>query len=186
MNTGCRTIVDSGRPAPERSSTVGRGTCTSDWTASATTAYAASTTNPPRNGVAKRSAARRTDSGPTKPPTMPPASTSEIARGLSAGADDLGRREAILQSERVVHADDRRRHAVEREAPAERSRNAASAQPPILISAPAMKPAAASDARHPQRRRHRRQPPSPAHRRSRRAWQAPSCRPASSRRARSS
>ena len=85
-NTGCRMIFDSGRPPPPVSSAVGLGTFTRDCTASAITATPASTRNEPRNGVANRSFAKRDDSGPRKPPTMPPASTSEIAFALNAGS----------------------------------------------------------------------------------------------------
>ena len=53
----------------------------------ATMATAASSTNDPRNGVANMSLPQRDIAGPRKPPTMPPASTSEMARALVAGED---------------------------------------------------------------------------------------------------
>ena len=86
MNTGLRMIARSGRPPPAFSSAEGRGTWTRDWTASATSATAASSTNDPRKGMANMSLPQRLIAGPRKPPTMPPASTSETARALSAGA----------------------------------------------------------------------------------------------------
>ena len=85
-NVGWRTISASGRPRARRSSIVGAGTCTRDCTARATSAHAARSTNEPTNGVANKSLPHRVVSGPRKPPTMPPASTSEIAFARSAGA----------------------------------------------------------------------------------------------------
>ena len=87
MNTGWRTISRSGRPPPALSAAVGLGTSTRDWMASATIATAASNANDPRKGVANMSLPQRDIAGPRKPPTMPPASTSEMARALVAGED---------------------------------------------------------------------------------------------------
>ena len=134
----------------------GGGTCTRDWTASAASANSASITSEPWNGVAKRSRVNRVACGPIRPPTTPPASTSEIARRAMLRCRNLGGGEPVLQADRVVHADDAGGHAEQREASPLQRERAHDASDDVDRSA-RHEPRAASDLRHPQRHRHRRQ-----------------------------
>ena len=104
MNTGWRRMTDNGRPPPPRSSTVGGGTCTNDWTAE-------------RH---QREAREHDESAEERRPEQ----IHGAPRGLGAeeaadhasrqherdrlrlvrGRGHLGRREAILQPDGVVDA----------------------------------------------------------------------------------
>ena len=154
MNAGLRMITRSGRPPPAFSRAEGRGTWTRDWTASATSATAASSTNEPRKGMANMSLPQRLSAGPRKPPTMPPASTQRNGTRLVGRRGNLGRGKAILQSDGVVDADDGSRQAVQHEAPEKQSRRRKHAAADVDDRA-GHESAPAAHFRHPQRHRHR-------------------------------
>src|SRR5581483_12069900 len=86
-NTGWRTISDSGRPPCGWSPGTGFGSSTRDCTKSAAIAMSESIANEHRKGIANQLQATRESSGPMTPPTMPPASTSEIAFALNTGGE---------------------------------------------------------------------------------------------------
>ena len=77
---------ESLRPPPSLSAREGAGTRTRDCTPKAMSAMAAKIKKEPRKGTAKKSLPHLLDSGPRKPPAMPPASTSEMAFALKSGA----------------------------------------------------------------------------------------------------
>ena len=100
----------------------------------------ASTRNEPRNGVAKRSRAKRADCGPMKPADDAAGQHQRNRFRRERELGHFGRREPVLQADGVVDADDAGGERRRAESFDRHSATAPKKQPAMLMSAPVMKP----------------------------------------------